>query len=77
MPDEPDDLVLVIVREVRGKIEALDKSIVELRHDVAEIRKDHAGLRTWVQVAIGMGMTNQLKSSEPEARLAELERPRP
>ena len=82
MADEPIDLVLIHLREIRGKLEHIEreqlagmrKDIDEIRKDIDEMRKEHGELRTWVQLAIGQGVTNQLKSGELEARIAALER---
>ena len=84
MVDEPDNLVLALLRELRGRFDQVDKrfdalegGVREVRRDMSEMRKDMSEMRTWTQLAIGMGMTNQLKSSELEARIAALEKLRP
>ena len=66
MAEEPENPVLLHLREIGTKLDTLDK-----RFDAQGKRWDEA--RGHLNQALGMGLSNQLKNDEQDVRLTELE----
>ena len=79
MAEEPDNLILVQLREIRSKLEKLEKlDVLERRFDAMDRRFDAMDkrfdeMRTYVYYSLGLGSVNQLKAAELEARIEALE----
>ncbi len=73
MPDEPENLVLVQLREIRAKLDKLDalERSMDRRFDLIDKRFDE--MRSYVYYSLGLGTANQLKTAELEGRIAALE----
>ena len=69
MADDPNNLVLVQLRDIRGKLDALEKRFDA--HDKRFDRLDkHADeMRQYVSHALGLGAMNEMKAREMDARL--------
>lgn len=66
MPNEPDNLVLVQLREIRASLDAITR-----RLDEAE--KRHEEVRGWVVHCLGLCTVQHLKNAEQDNRLTEQE----
>ena len=84
MADDPDNIVLVMLRDIRGKLDehdkrfdAMDEQFRAIDKQFDGVRKEISDLQTWTRYAMGLGMTNDLKMKELEVRIAEIERLRP
>ena len=64
MADEPENLVLVQLREIRAKLEKLD--VLEKRFDQLDERFDE--LRGHVAYSLGLGTMSDLRARDMEAR---------
>lgn len=62
MADEPDNLVLVQLRDIRGKRDTLEKRFDRLDKHADEMRR-------YVSHALGLGAMNEMKPREMDARL--------
>jgi len=73
MMDEPDDLVLRLLREIREKLdEQSDRfGAIDRRFDRLEKRFDE--MRGYVNHALGMGVTGHLKDEEQDTRMEDFE----
>ena len=64
MADEPDNMTLRLLREIREKQDEHDKRFDKLETDVEE-------LRSWVVHALGVTTTQFLKNREQDETLSE------
>lgn len=69
MADEPDNIVLVQLRDIRGKLDKIDDKLHEhdRRFDHLDKRSDE--MRQYVVHALGLGSLNEMKAREMDARL--------
>ena len=64
MADEPDNLVLVQLREIRAKLDKLD--VLEKRFD--KLDEQGAETRQFLAHALGLGAMNELKTRDLDVR---------
>jgi hypothetical protein len=81
MAEEPVDLILVLLREIRAKLDAHDKRFDEHDHrfDEHDKRFDRLDqrldeMRLYVNHALGLGTVAGLKDQEMDVRVGALER---
>ncbi|MCL4767252.1 MAG: hypothetical protein KJZ80_13560 [Hyphomicrobiaceae bacterium] len=73
MAEEPDNLILRLLREIREKLdEQSDRfAAIDRRFDRLEKRFDE--MRGYMNHALGMGMTGHLKNEEQDTRQEDCE----
>ena len=72
MADEPENLVLVQLRDIRAKLGEIDElkrrfDLVDKRFD--RLDKNFDEMRVYVNHALGLGTMNDLKARELDARV--------
>lgn len=73
MTDEPDNIVLIRLAEIRATQEEHTRLLKEHSRDMKEMRDDMAGLsREEMAYAMGLGTRSIVKHKEQETRLNEL-----
>ena len=69
MADEPDNLVLVQLRDIRGKLDKMDDKLHEHDQRFDHLDKRFDEMRQYVIHALGLGSMNEMKAREVDARL--------
>ncbi len=69
MADEPDNLVLVQLRDIRGKLDKIDDKLHEHDRRFDHLDKRFDEMRQYVIHALGLGAMNEMKAREMDARL--------
>ncbi len=69
MADEPDNLVLVQLRDIRGKLDKIDDKLQEHDRRFDRLDKHADAMRQYVSHALGLGAMNEMKAREMDARL--------
>jgi predicted nucleic acid-binding Zn-ribbon protein len=73
-PDQPENLVLHLLREMRSDITAIRDKQQEHDKHFKDMRKDIEDMKTQIVFALGTTTSNHLRTSELEAWRAEAER---
>jgi ABC-type Fe3+-citrate transport system substrate-binding protein len=73
-PDQPENLVLHLLREIRAKQDEHDRRFSEHDKHFKDMRKDIEDMKTQIVFALGTTTSNHLRTSELEAWRAEAER---
>lgn len=71
MADEPDNLVLVQLRDMRAELQTITAKLIEHDGRFDRLEKKFDDMRGYLNHALGMGVTGHLKNEEQDARLDE------